>query len=102
MPPFGISGNTILEPFTTPSEIYVNVIGKLTAEDNYDFIVFNTAADENDQIILENGTEIDLYIQSILNPPPSIDLTFASDDLTFDDISSISFDANDINRIKED
>ena len=102
MTPFGISGNTILEPFTTPSDIFVNTIGKLTAEDDYDFIVFNTAADENDQIILENGTEIDLYIQSILNPPPSIDLTFASDDLTFDDITSISFDVDDINRIKED
>ena len=38
MPPFSISGNTILEPFTTPSEIYVNQIGKLTAEDDYDFL----------------------------------------------------------------
>jgi hypothetical protein len=100
MPPFSISGNTILEPFTTPSEIYVNQIGKLTAEDDYDFIVFNTEADENDQIILENGTEIDLYIQSILNPPPSTDFSFASIDLTFD--SNLSFDINDINRIKED
>jgi len=100
IPQFNISGATILEPFTTPSDIFVNTIGKLTAEDDYDFIVFNTEADENDQIILENGTEIDLYIQSILNPPPSTDFSFASIDLTFD--SNLSFDINDINRIKED
>jgi hypothetical protein len=31
-----------------------------------------------------------LYIQSVLNPPFSTDLTFASNNLTFD--SSISFD----------
>jgi hypothetical protein len=100
MPQFNISGATILEPFTTPSDIFVNTIGKLTAEDDYDFIVFNTEADENDQIILENGTEIDLYIQSIVNAPPSTDFSFASIDLTFD--SNLSFDINDINRIKED
>jgi len=84
MPPFGVSGNTILDPFNTPSDIFVNQTGKLTAEDDYDFIVFNTAADENDQIILEDGTETDLYIQSVLNPPFSTDLTFASNNLTFD------------------
>ena len=90
MPPFGISGSTILDPFNTPSDIFVNQTGKLTAEDDYEFIVFNTAVDENDQIILEAGTETDLYIQAVLNPPFSTDLTFASNNLTFD--SSISFD----------
>ena len=65
MTPFGISGNTILDPFNTPADIFVNTIGKLTAEEDYDFIVFNTEADENDQIILEDGTETDLYIQAI-------------------------------------
>ena len=98
MPQFNISGDTILEPFTTPSDIFVNTIGKISTEDD---TVFSTAAHANDHVItLENGTELDFYIQNI--NPPSIDLTFASDDLTFDDISSISFDANDINRIKED
>ena len=100
MPQFNISGDTILEPFTTPSDIFVNTIGKISTEDD---TVFSTAAHANDHVItLENGTELDFYIRKINNPPPSIDLTFASDDLTFDDISSISFDANDINRIKED
>ena len=63
--PFGISNPSIIEPFTYPSDIYVNETGKLTAEDDYDFIVFNTTADENDQIILEDGTDIDLYIRAV-------------------------------------
>ena len=94
MPPFGISGSTILDPFNTPSDIFVNQTGKLTAEDDYDFIVFNTAADENDQIILEDGTETDLYIQAIENLfyLRQTDLSFSSNNLSFD--SSIEFDAS--------
>ena len=63
--PFGMSGDTILEPFTIPADIYVNANGKLTHEDNYDFIVYDTAVDENDQIILEDGTDLDLYIAKV-------------------------------------
>jgi hypothetical protein len=93
MPPFGVSGSTILDPFNTPADIFVNTIGKLTAEEDYDFIVFNTEADENDQIILEDGTETDLYIQAITNLfyLSQTDLSFASNNLTFDD--SVTFDA---------
>ena len=63
--PFGMSGDTILEPFTIPSDIYVNANGRLTHEDNYDFIVYDTDADENDQIVLEDGTDLDLYIAKV-------------------------------------
>jgi len=60
-----MTGDTILEPFTMPSDIYVNENGKLTHEDDYDFIVYDTVADENDQIVLEDGTDIDLYIAAV-------------------------------------
>jgi len=63
--PFGMTGDTILEPFTMPSDIYVNENGKLTHEDDYDFIVYDTAVDENDQIVLEDGTDLDLYIAAV-------------------------------------
>ena len=65
--PFGMTGDTILEPFTMPSDIYVNENGKLTHEDDYDFIVYDTAVDENDQIVLEDGTDLDLYIAAVLS-----------------------------------
>jgi len=63
--PFGMTGDTTLEPFTIPSDIYVNANGKLTHEDDYDFIVYDTVADENDQIVLEDGTDLDLYIAAV-------------------------------------
>jgi len=37
----------------------------LTDEDDGDFIVYDTAVDENDQIILEDGTDLDRYINNI-------------------------------------
>jgi len=48
-----------------PADIYVNANGRLTHEDNYDFIVYDTDADENDQIVLEDGTDLDLYIAKV-------------------------------------
>ena len=65
--PFNVRESTILDPLVHPSDIFVNKIGKLTHEDDYDFIVFDTVADENDQIILESGTDFNIYIQSIAN-----------------------------------
>ena len=44
-----------------------NENGKLTHEDDYDFIVYDTAVDENDQIVLEDGTDLDLYIAAVLS-----------------------------------
>ena len=35
----------------------------LAQEDGGDFIVYDTAVDENDQIILEDGTDLDFYIE---------------------------------------
>ena len=37
----------------------------LAHEDGGDFIVYDTAVDENDQIILEDGTDLDRYIKII-------------------------------------
>jgi len=65
--PLNVRESTILDPLVHPSDIFVNEIGKLTHEDDYDFIVFDTVADENDQIILESGTDFNIYIQSIAN-----------------------------------
>ena len=81
--PFDMAGDTILEPFTIPSDIFVTKNGKLTHEDGDDFIVYDTSADENDQIILEDGTDLDLYTQTI-NNGVSLELGFSGELITFD------------------
>ena len=81
--PFDMAGDTILEPFTIPSDIFVTQNGKLTHEDGDDFIVYDTSADENDQIILEDGTDLDLYTQTI-NNGVSLELGFSGELITFD------------------
>jgi len=81
--PFDMAGDTILEPFTIPSDIFVTQNGKLTHEDGDDFIVYDTSADENDQIILEDGTDLDLYTQTI-NNGVSLELGFSGELFTFD------------------
>ena len=62
--PFGLYDNTTLAPFSAPSDIFVNKNGNLALED-LDLIVYNTSVDENDQIILEDGTDLDRYIKII-------------------------------------
>jgi hypothetical protein len=57
--PFGATDKTTLAPFARPSDIYVRSIGRMRLED-YDAgdnIVFDTAVDDGDDILLENGTE---------------------------------------------
>ena len=85
--PFGSYESTIIEPYTFPSDIYVNANGKLTNEDDYDFIVYDTAADANDQIVLENGTDIDLYISAIA-AGVSTQTGFSGTGITFDSVST--------------
>jgi hypothetical protein len=88
--PFDMAGDTILEPFTIPSDIFVTQNGKLTHEDDHDFIVYDTSADENDQIILEDGTDLDLYAKTTV-------LEFGFDGIltTFDNILA-SFDVEQV------
>ena len=81
--PFGSQESNIIQPYTFPSDIYVNANGKLTNEDDYDFIVYNTAADENDQVVLEDGTDIDLYISAIA-AGTSTQAGFSGTSVTFD------------------
>ena len=62
--PFGATEITTLAPFTRPTDILVRENGKMSLEDYYDGgyrIVFDTAVDDGDEILLEDGTELDLY-----------------------------------------
>jgi hypothetical protein len=63
--PFGIYDTTTLVRYGIPSDIFIKTNGMLAQEDSGDFIVYDTAVDENDQIILEDGTDLDLYIKII-------------------------------------
>jgi hypothetical protein len=65
--PFGATDKTTLESFARPSDIFIRTSGKMALED-YDAgdnIVFNTAVDAGDTIILEDGTELDIYSKYI-------------------------------------
>ena len=84
--PFGVTEPSIVDPFTYPSDIFVNANGKLTNEDDYDFIVFDTAADSGDQIVLEDGTDLDNYIDDGFK----VEVGFSGSSLTFD--SALTFD----------
>ena len=86
--PFGLYDNTTLAPFSAPSDIFVNKNGNLALED-LDLIVYNTSVDENDQIILEDGTDLDRYIK-IINSGIIIETGF-SGATTFD--SPITWDS---------
>ena len=61
--PFGIYDTTTLVRYGIPSDIFIRSNGMLAHEDGGDFIVYDTAVDENDQIILEDGTDLDFYIE---------------------------------------
>lgn len=61
--PFGIYDTTTLVRYGIPSDIFIRTNGMLAHEDGGDFIVYDTAVDENDQIILEDGTDLDFYIE---------------------------------------
>jgi hypothetical protein len=61
--PFGIYDTTTLVRYGIPSDIFIRTNGMLAQEDGGDFIVYDTAVDENDQIILEDGTDLDFYIE---------------------------------------
>ena len=61
----------------------------ITHEDDGDFIVYDTAIDENDQIVLEDGTDIDSYIKAVASGI-TIEIGFSGTTLTFD--SSTSWD----------
>jgi hypothetical protein len=63
--PFGVYDATTLASYSIPSDIFIRSNGMLTDEDDGDFIVYDTAVDENDQIILEDGTDLDRYINNI-------------------------------------
>jgi hypothetical protein len=63
--PFGIYDTTTLVRYSIPSDIFIRSNGMLAHEDGGDFIVYDTAVDENDQIILEDGTALDRYIKII-------------------------------------
>jgi hypothetical protein len=63
--PFGIYDTTTLVRYSIPSDIFIRSNGMLSHEDGGDFIVYDTAVDENDQIILEDGTALDRYIKII-------------------------------------
>jgi len=63
-------------------------------EDDGDFIVYDTAVDENDQIILEDGTDIDSYIRAIATGT-TIELGFSGTRSTFDN----AFDNFDLERV---
>ena len=63
--PFGIYDTTTLVRYGIPSDIFIRSNGMLAHEDGGDFIVYDTAVDENDQIILEDGTDLDRYIKII-------------------------------------
>ena len=62
--PFGIYDTTTLVRYGIPSDIFIRTNGNLALED-LDLIVYNTSVDENDQIILEDGTDLDRYIKII-------------------------------------
>ena len=85
--PFSSYNSNIIEPYTYPSDIYVNANGKLTNEADYDFIVYDTAADANDQIVLEDGTDIDLYISAVA-AGVSTQVGFSGTSVTFDSAST--------------
>jgi len=82
--PFGATGKTTLEPFARPSDIFVRTIGKISLED-YDAgynMVFNTAVDAGDDILLEDATELDLYEMG------DVEFGFSGILATFDNIGS--------------
>jgi hypothetical protein len=88
--PFGATGKTTLEPFARPSDIFVRTIGKISLED-YDAgdnIVFDTAVDAGDDILVEDGTELDIY-SSYIAAGSAIELGFSGTE-TFD--STRTFD----------
>ena len=82
--PFGATGKTTLEPFARPADIFVRTIGKISLED-YDAgynMVFNTAVDAGDDILLEDATELDLYEMG------DVEFGFSGILATFDNIGS--------------
>jgi hypothetical protein len=84
--PFRSTGKTTLASFARPVDIFVRTIGKISFED-YDYdagynMVFNTAVDAGDDILLENGTELDLYALG------RVELGFSGISATFDIIES--------------
>jgi hypothetical protein len=87
--PFGIYDTTTLVRYGIPSDIFIRTNGMLTHEDGGDFIVYDTAVDENDQIILEDGTALDRYIK-IINSGILTTSGFSSGTTTFD--SPITWD----------
>jgi hypothetical protein len=89
--PFGATEITTLAPFAKPSDIFVRTIGKMSLEDydQGDNIVFDTAVNAGDDILLEDGTELDLY-SSYISSGILVELGFSSGTTTFD--SSTSFD----------
>jgi hypothetical protein len=93
--PFGIYDTTTLVRYGIPSDIFIRTNGMLAQEDSGDFIVYDTAVDENDQIILEDGTDLDFYIElKTLNRLTASRLApeagFSSGTTTFD--AAITFD----------
>ena len=88
--PFGATDKTTLDSFARPSDIFIRTSGKLALED-YDAgdnIVFNTAVDAGDTIILEDGTELDIY-SSYIAAGSAIEQGF-SGTITFD--SALTWD----------
>ena len=86
--PFGATGKTTLEPFARPADIFVRTIGKISLED-YDAgynMVFNTAVDAGDDILLEDATELDLYEMG------RVELGFSGTFITFDTTTAGTWD----------
>jgi hypothetical protein len=93
--PFGIYDTTTLASYSIPSDIFIRSNGMLTHEDGGDFMVYDTAVDENDQIILEDGTALDFYIElktltRLTASRVAPEAGFSSGTLTFD--SPITWD----------
>ena len=88
--PFGATGKTILDPFTNPADIYIRTSGGIVLEDFYagDSVVFNTTADAGDDILLEDGTEVDIY-KNYISSNSGIEFGF-SGTTTFD--STVTWD----------
>ena len=96
--PFGATGNTTLASFTRPSDIFVSIMGRLMLEDidQGDNIVYDTAIDAGDEILLEDGTE-----ENILEDRKAEYLaneTGWSGTMTFDDTNH-SFDVATVKEI---
>tara|TARA_B100002003_G_scaffold91379_1_gene85323 strand:- start:748 stop:5937 length:5190 start_codon:yes stop_codon:yes gene_type:complete len=95
--PFGIYGDSTIEPLTHPADIFVKAIGKISTEDYFSSdlkIIFNgtdaSSTDAGDEILIEDGTYQAVLNTITVNPNLGWSGTAATGGITFDN-GSIDF-----------